>query len=204
VAPAEEDVTAPSLSLTYVAFALLLGACDTSPAEPTPASAAARPAAKEIRWTAPPTWNVERTAEHGLYRAKYTIPSSGDAKSPAEMLVQHLGTGKTADPEAKLTEFLGEWEGPGLAQAKRDKLSAGQLDILTVEVAATYKMPMGPQIGPQKKAAAQVIKENYRGLGAVVKTADRGNWFFRLVGPSDTVEASRSAFLSLLEGIELE
>lgn len=201
---AEQDVTSPSLSPTYVLLMALLGACESAPAEPTRASAPAPEKAKGLRWTVPPTWNIDRTASSGLYRAKYSIPSSGDAKLPAELLVQHLGTGKSADAQAKLSEFLSDWEGPGVAAAKRETLSAGQLEIATVEVAATYKMAMGPQVGPQKKAAAQVIKDNYRGIAGAVKTPDRGTWFFRLVGPSDTVEASRSAFLTMLEGLELE
>jgi hypothetical protein len=39
-------------------------------------------------------------------------------------------------------------------------------------------------------------------LGAVVKTKGRGNWFFRLVGPNETVIASKSAFRTMLESVK--
>jgi hypothetical protein len=45
----------------------------------------------------------------------------------------------------------------------------------------------------------QMVKENWRLLGAVVKTPDRGNWFFKLVGPNETVQAARATFRTLIE-----
>jgi hypothetical protein len=33
----------------------------------------------------------------------------------------------------------------------------------------------------------------------VVRTKDRGNWFFKLVGPDETVQAARSAFRRMVE-----
>ena len=61
---------------------------------------------------------------------------------------------------------------------------------------------MGPPMGPNQRRAAHVIKENWRAIGAVVITEDRGRWFFRLVGPNDTVEGTRSAFMTMLEGLQ--
>ena len=36
-------------------------------------------------------------------------------------------------------------------------------------------------------------------IGAVVHTKDRGNWFFRLVGPDATVQAAKSDFFAMIE-----
>lgn len=181
----------------------LLAGCENAPEEPTSNQPVAAPkTAKPLVWTPPPTWNVERTADKGEYRAKYTIPTAGDAKHPAELLVTYLGTGTQADVDAKLTGLLAEFEGEGVKNAKREELKVGDFTVKIMEVGATYKFPMGPPMGPNKKRAAHVIKENWRAIGAGVETSDRGNWFFRFVGPNDTVEGARSAFMAMMRGLE--
>jgi hypothetical protein len=182
---------------------LLLAACNRTPEEAA-VGTSARPAqsAPTLEWSAPPTWNVERAADRGTYRAKYSIPTQGDAKNPGELLVRHLGSGQKADPAAEIQSFLGEWEGPGSADVTREKLTVGAIDMEMVEVAGTYRYPMGPPVGPNKKVPAHVIKEGWRGIAVGVRTKDRGNWLFRLIGPSDTVEGARGAFRTMLEGMK--
>lgn len=192
----------PKLLQHTAVWSLLLAmtGCESAPAEPTPSRPKpVQERAPSLEWTAPPTWNVERTAESGEYRAKYSIPTSGDAKHPAELLVSRIGN---ADVEERLEALLADFEGPGKEAAKREELTVGELTVSVLEVGATYKFPMGPPIGPNKKAPAHVIKDNWRAIGAGVKTKDRGNWFFRLVGPSDTVEGARSAFMAMLNGLK--
>jgi hypothetical protein len=188
---------------TVQVVAFLLAACNSAPPEPTNDSPSARPAqtAKTLEWTPPPTWNVDRTADRGTYRAKYTIPTQGDSKNPGELLVRHLGSGAKADPAPEIASFLGEWEGSGKDDVKREKLTVGDMEVELAEIAATYRYPMGPPVGPMKKVAAHVIKEGWRGIVAAVRTKDRGNWIFTLIGPTDTVEGARGAFRTMLEGM---
>jgi hypothetical protein len=197
-------VTQPAKLLQVLVALSVIGmaaACEERKIEPT----SSRPVqtvkpAKTLEWTPPPTWNVERTAKSGEYRAKYTIPTTGDSKHPAELLVSKLGTGKKADVDAKLDALLAEFEGEGVKAAQRKELQVGDFVVKVLEVGATYKFPMGP-VGPNQKRAAHVIKDNWRAIGAGVETKDRGNWFFRFVGPNDTVEGSRSAFMAMLENL---
>ena len=53
-------------------------------------------------------------------------------------------------------------------------------------------------------AIAQVIKENWRGIGVGVRAPDGDLWFFRLVGPDDAVQSARSPFLAMLETLSAE
>jgi hypothetical protein len=191
---------------TLLGCALACTGCDRAPPEPEhDPDAAAGPQASaptDLHWKVPPTWDVERTADHGLYRAKYKIPAAGDAKHQAEVMVQRLGRGPKAEVAPKLEEFLGSFEGPGSKEPKREKFSVRGMEVELVEVAATYKFPMMPPMGPQKKTMAHVLKDNWRGIMAGVKAGDRGNWVFQMVGPDDSVAASRSAFRSVLDSIE--
>lgn len=183
-------------------FGAAVGCEDAAPEPTSTPHVATTKSAKTLVWKAPPTWNVERTADKGEYRAKYTIPTTGDSKHPAELLVSKLGGGKQGDIDAKLAAVLTEFEGEGVKNAQRKELTVGDYQVKVLDVGGTYKFPMGPPVGPNQRRAAHVIKENWRALVAGVETKDRGDWFFRLVGPNDTVEGSRSAFMSMLENLE--
>lgn len=181
---------------------LLLGGCEEAPAEPagTPAPKAA-PSVKELAWTVPPTWSLVKAAGRGEYRAKYTIPHQGDAKTSAELLVKRLGGSRNVTAaKAALDELAGEFEGPKANEAKRRAEERAGHPVEILEIEGTYRMGMGPK--RKGRAMAAVIKEDWAGLGAAVITDDRGTWLFRLVGPQDAVEAARSSFFNVLDGLE--
>ncbi len=181
-----------------------LVACEQAPAEPTPSPSAARPVrtANSLSWTAPPTWNVERVANQGLYRAKYTVPMAGDAKHTAEVMVSRVDAARGGDLQETIAGFLGLFEGAGKTPPKPEQLEVGDFEVTWVEVAGTYRFPMGPPVGPKKQAAAHVLKKGWRGVVAGVKTKSRGSWFFRLVGPDDSVAAARSSFRTMIETLK--
>ena len=78
---------------------------------------------------------------------------------------------------------------------------AWNFEVETFEARGTYKLNMGKFHPGMKRSPVQMVKENFRMVGAVVKTKDRGNWFFRLVGPDETVRSSREAFLEMLRSV---
>ncbi len=185
---------------------LLCPACEDTPAEPAPVRSTAKARGvddkkRPLEWSVPPTWTTARTALKGEYRGKYQIPTSGDAKHQPEMLVTYLGKGKDADPIARVARFRDAFEGPNVATAQVETIHVGELTVRVLELAATYKFPIGPPMGKKKKSAAMVLKKNWRGLGAAVTTPKRGNWFFQLVGPDDAVAAARDDFRTMLKGL---
>ncbi len=66
-------------------------------------------------------------------------------------------------------------------------------------MSGTYAIPLTPTPPGRKTSPVQMVKKKWRLYGAVVRTPDRGNWFFKLVGPDETVQAARSAFRAMLE-----
>lgn len=186
--------------LASVVVALQLGGCERAPAEPEPhVREAPAPTRHPLSWTAAPTWTVEHTSNRGSLRGRYSIPASGAAKSAAELLVMVLDKGGASELEAKLAELQSQFE--GAHQIKRETLKVGDLEVQLLEVAGTYRMPMGPAMGKAKKHAAHVLKSEWRALAAGVNTPDRGTWMFRLLGPNDSVEAARGAFRAMVEDI---
>jgi hypothetical protein len=180
-------------------FVLLLLACSRAPAEldPAPSPAPAAPLVSPLQWDVPPQWAKLDGPKSGPQKAGYRIDKVGDDKEGAEVAVFFFGTGAAGDPAKIFPDWLGAFDAG--AKAERGQLSVDGLSVETVEAAGTYKVPLGPAIGPKKKSPMQVVKDNFRLYGAVVKTPDRGNWFFRMVGPDETVRASVPALRRMLE-----
>ena len=180
---------------------LALGACSKSPAEPDPPPAAAPqgPAVAPLVWTAPAAWTAQDPPKGGPKKAGYKTAKAGDDKEEADIEVLFYGTGAAGDPEKRFKEWFALFDGDVGATAKRESFDVGALKVEMVEVSGTYKIALGPPVGPKKRAAMQMVKENFRLVGAAVKTPDRGTWFFKMAGPSDSVQAARDAFRTMLE-----
>ncbi|MBK9265356.1 MAG: hypothetical protein IPM54_36925 [Polyangiaceae bacterium] len=185
-----------------IALSVTLGTgCSRAPAEPEPTStsAPAAPAVAPLQWTVPSSWTTMDVPRSGPQKAGYRIPQVGNDKEEATLEVFFFGTGAEGSPDKHFQSWFKQFDGDVEKTAKREKFSAGALEVEMIEISGTYKIPLGPPVGPKKKAPMQMVKENFRLLGAVVKTPDRGNWFFKLAGPSDTVEAARGAWKTVLE-----
>lgn len=185
---------------SLVVLAALLLACNKSPSEPEPGAAvSAAPALAPLVWDAPGTWTTLAVPKNIPKKATYQIEKAGNDKEGAEVNVFFLGTGDKGDVNKGFKEWFDQFDGDAAATAKRETFEAHGMKVETVEVAGTYKVPLSPPVGPQKKAAMQMVKNGWRLYGAVVKTPDRGNWFFKLTGPDETVQAAKSAFRTMLE-----
>lgn len=154
-----------------------------------------------LSWSAPASWTLEKSADKGLYRAKYIVPAQGDAPHPAELLVTHLGRGEPSGLDAPLAELAADFELRGAAAPSPSEHERAGFLLREVEVAGTYKFPMGPKVG--KRQVAQMMKEGWRAMGVGVRTPTGELWFFRLVGPEETVKAAASPFRAMLERLEV-
>jgi hypothetical protein len=184
-----------------LAAALALAACSKTPAEPDrpPPAATAEPTVKPLAFDPPVGWTSVESEKKGETRALYKVPKIGDDKEDGELRLLFFGTGTKGDPMANVDEWLRQFDGDVGKTAKRESFDVGAMKVDTIEVAGTYKVPLGPAIGPNKKTPMQMVKEKWRLYGAVVKTPDRGNWFFKMVGPDDTIQAARSALRNAIE-----
>jgi hypothetical protein len=181
-----------------------LAACSSAPAEPDkPASSSATttPAVAPLQWDAPGSWTKLPTPPSGPKKAAYRIDKVGNDKEEAEMHVFFFGTGSKGDPAANFKEWFDLFDGKVGETAAREQLEIRGFKVETVEVSGTYKIALTPPKKGMKQAPVQMVKNNWRLYGAVVKTPDRGNWFFRLAGPDETVQSAKSAFRAMLETI---
>ena len=186
------------------AFAAVFApACNSSPAEPESSAAPAEssaPAVAPLAWEAPGTWTLVTEGQRsGPKKAVYKLPKAGNDKEEAELTVFFFGTGSEGDVSKRFSEWFGEFDGKIGETAQRESFEVRGMKVELADAAGTFKIALGPKVGPNKKAPMQMVKENWRILAAVVKTPDRGNWFFKLVGPNETVQAARPTFRTLLE-----
>jgi hypothetical protein len=185
-----------------LSLGLLAMSCSKAPAEPDPpasANAPSTPTVPPLQWSVPSSWTSLDTPKSGPQKASYRVPQVGNDKEEAQVEIFFFGTGAAGAPDKQFSAWFAQFDGNVGPSAKRDKFSAGSLEVEIVEVSGTYKIPLGPAMGKQKRAPMQMVKENFRLLGAVVKTPDRGNWFFKMAGPNDTVEAAKGAWRTMLE-----
>lgn len=189
-------------ALIVVSVALGVACSKRSPEpEPSPGAHVAKAAkSASLKWSAPASWTLEKAADEGLYRAKYIVPAQGNAPNPAEVLVTRIGSGDASGLDAPLGELRGDFEGAASKSATVQRRQLRGFSFFELEVAGTYKFPMGPKVG--KRHVAQVMKDDWRALGVGVHTPRDELWFFRLVGPDDAVQAARSSFRSMLDNLE--
>ena len=184
----------------FLAAAALLAACNRAPAEPdarpTPS---AEPPAAPLLWDTPGTWTRLETPPTGPQKAAYRIAKTANDKEDAELTVLFFGTGAKGDPTPAFKAWLDQFDGDAAGAATRERLDVKGFEVDTVEAAGTYKIGLTPPARGHKKSAMQMVKDHFRLYGAVVKTPDRGNWFFKLTGPDETVQSAKSAFRGMLE-----
>lgn len=181
---------------TTVVAVLALG-CEQAAEEP---EGTRRPVTKRepLAWTVPGGWSVDRTAASGIYRGKYTIPTAGDAKHPATLLIWTVDTVK--ELESERADLAAAFEKSEIAPEETKKV--GDFDVTHTEVSGRYKFPVGEPMGKTKKFPAHVLKDDWRALMATVDTQGRGRWVFRLVGPDDTVASARGAFRTMIDELK--
>jgi hypothetical protein len=196
-------------SQPYLAAALVaLAACNKTPAEPEASANAPGhdggipqpplPAVPPLHWDAPGAWVKLDVPSYGDKKAAYRI-EAGPGADDAGVTVFFHGTGSKGDPAASFKEWFASFDGDVGASAAREHLHAGDLAVDTVEASGTYKIGLTPTPRGRKESPMQMVKKNWRLYGAVVKTPDRGNWFFELVGPDEMVQRARSAFRAMIE-----
>lgn len=142
-----------------------------------------------MSWTAPANWSVEPPSS-AMRRAQYRVPGPG---GDGECVVFYFGPNEGGDVRGNVERWASQFpQADGSpAQPRTSEIKVGPIPVTMVEIRGTFAGGMGsaPTGGP---------KENYMLLGAVAKGPD-ANWFFKFIGPAQTVEAHRAAFQSMIK-----
>jgi hypothetical protein len=137
--------------------------------------------APAITWTVPSGWQTAPSPNAMRIATYHPSPST-------ELSVSRAG-GAT---EANIQRWIGQFDDAG--KDTRDERTVRGMKVVVVEVAGTY-LGGGMMPGP---AAEKHTRWSL--VGAVVETPG-SHYFFKLLGPTDQVQAARPSFDTLLASI---
>lgn len=172
-----------------------VAACNEKAQEPDTVRTA-EPIVATPAFDLPAGWSRDTESQRGELRARYRIGRTGGDGEDVEMTVRFFGTGANGNPEKVLPKWWSEFDGDPASAAKKRALTAPAGEIEVYDFVGSYRVDMGPK--HKGKAPVQMIKPEYRMVGAVLHTKDRGNWYLRLLGPVRTVDAAADDFEKLL------
>jgi len=153
---------------------------------PTPPAAAAG----GLTWTKPEAW--KEMPARAMRKATYQATGAAGA---AEISVFYFGVGQGGDVEANIERWVKQFPDLPKDQARRDQLSVRGFQVSTVRV-AKGSFASGMPGGPTEPKADW-------GMNAAVVETPEGPYFFKMTGPSATVDAEEKAFSTLLESMKM-
>lgn len=164
-----------------------------------PGSGSARPApqpmppgpvqAAGLHFELPEGWT--RLAPSSRMRAAQAEVAGPAGK--AEMTMFFFGEGGGGGVEANLQRWIGQMSPVAGSEPERQSFEESGTKVHLVSVVGT-RQPAGFGMGPSKPLPDQQM------LGAVVE-GPGGPWFFKLVGPRETVAGSREGFVAMLRAV---
>lgn len=138
----------------------------------------------------PSGW-VEQTPRSPMRRAQFALPRAGGDSEDGELTVFYFGMGQGGSTDANISRWIGQVGQPdGSSSRDKAKISQSQVSgfrMTEVDVSGTLKASNMPG-APQRPA-----REGYRLLGAVLE-GPQGPWFFKLVGPEETIARWADSF----------
>jgi len=151
----------------------------------------------KLSLTAPANWQKKEPASR-IVEAEFSVPATkGD-----EMAGRLTAMGAGGSVEQNVDRWIGQFVGPGGAPPKptRDKTTVSGTDVEIVDLSGTYKdSPGGPFAGGK-----QIMRENYRMLGAIIQSKDRGNYFLKLYGPKATIDENEKGFQDMVKSLKVK
>ncbi len=180
---------------------------DGKPAAPPPSPAQAQlppghppmgASGKVLQYTVPKAWKAEAPASR-MRKAQFALPGKGEEK--AELVVYYFGKGQggpIADNLSRWRKMFVDQDGKPVGEdaVKEEKFKANGLDVTVLDVTGVYQAAMMPGVTPTTSTHG-----NYRMLAAIVETPD-GPWFFKAIGPAETIGAQRDNFMQFMHSVK--
>jgi hypothetical protein len=143
-----------------------------------------------VRLQADAGWR-STTPSSQMRKAQFTLPRAANDAEDAELVVFYFGQGQGGSVEANLQRWYGQFSQPdSSSSAEKAKVSrevVDGLDLTSVDLSGTFVAPTMPGNDEHYN------KPSYRMLAAVLETSE-GPYFFKLVGPEQTIAHWEKSF----------
>jgi len=143
---------------------------------------------------------------------KFSIPAGWTQKQPTVRIIEHEFAAPAADGDeaaGRLTmmqaggsvkqnvdRWKGQFQTSGNApQFKSEQVKVAGQTVHVIDITGTYLDRRGP-FGPATP------RDNYRMLGAIVESPERGLYFLKFYGPKDTIAKHADAFHAMVKGMK--
>jgi len=138
----------------------------------------------------PETWKAQETNSQ-FRAAQFTIPKADGDDRDGELVVYFFGKGGGGGVEANVKRWQQQIvpaEGKKIEDVmKKDSFKVGDVYVTVVDLQGTYQAPaFAANQKPEKIPNARMI--------GVVFESPNGPYFFKLVGPTKTIEANKKGF----------
>lgn len=151
----------------------------------------------KLELTAPANWTKKEPASR-IVEVEFAVPPSKGDEQPGRLTAMGAGGSVESNIDRWVGQFAGE--GGAAAKPKRDKTTVSGAEIEVVDLSGTYKdSPGGPFAGGKT-----INRENYRMLGAIIQTKDRGNYFLKLYGPKATIDENAKGFQEMVKSLKVK
>jgi len=131
-----------------------------------------------------------------MRKAQFTLPHVVNDTEDAELVVFYFGAGQGGSVEANLERWYGQFAQPdGSVSSEKASVTRDVVDgmnLTNVDLSGTYVAPTMPG------NAEHYNKPNFRMLAAVLETS-QGPYFFKLVGPQQTVAHWAKSFSQFMK-----
>lgn len=148
-----------------------------------------------LKLDVPKTWKPEPPRSR-MRKAQFSIPGKA---APVQLVVYYFGKRGAGNVQANLDRWVGQLKQPdgkpSKQAAKVDEKTINGLKVTTVDVSGRYTAAMRPG------AAAKHNSPNSRMLAAIVIAPD-GPYYFKLVGPAETVTAAKAGFDQMIASVK--
>ncbi len=152
----------------------------------------------EVTYVTPKAW-ISETPQSSMRKAQYKLPGR-DSEEPAELAVFFF-PGEGGSVEANLQRWYGQFQQPDgsetSAHVEKKTVNVNGLNVTEVYVTGTYLKTPSPMM-------SEPVEElpGYALLAAIVETSN-GPWFFKTIGPQNTIDYWRNDFNKFVQTFKL-
>jgi hypothetical protein len=159
------------------------------------------PPAANLTYTAPKTWQQE-PVRSSMRKAQFRLPRAEGDTEDGLLTVFYFGPGGGGGVEANVDRWRNQFVGPGNGPVPdddftREEMEANGLKITVVEVHGRFAP------GAMGAAEPPPARDEYHMLAAIVDTP-AGPWYFKAIGPQETMQQHRPAFMEFLQTMSTE
>lgn len=148
-----------------------------------------------LEFDAPIAWPEVTPGSRILEKELAVQPPEGIETNPARLTLMPAGGSVQANLARWVGQFKGTEGGADRGSAKTEELKPDGMPTTVIDLSGTYMESARGPFGPKTP------RPGYRMVAAIVETGGSGNYFFKLVGPEETVGPAADGFREMIASL---